>query len=193
MFPWYSTSKSYVPLLSILKSISILFVPLSVPLPTISLVFVSLIVISPLVTGLWFSLSVTVMFTVVFLIVALVTVAIVLDVRLTMFISCVVVDVLYSSFPVYVTVIVLGPTGKSSSTVMLPSVSVSLFIVVLSGSVIVTGAFAIGVSVIGSFTVMFILVSSYILDSTVMSVVDARFSTLMLLVYYCYLCSWCCL
>ena len=155
-----------------------MFVPLSVPLPTISLVFVSLIVISPLVTGLWFSLSVTVTFTVVFLIVAFVTVAIVLDARLTMFISCVVVDVLYSSFPVYVTVIVLGPTGKSSSTVMFPLVSVSLFIVVLSGSVIVTGAFAIGSPVIGSFTVMFILVSSYILDSTVMLVVDARFSTL---------------
>lgn len=95
----------------------------------------------------------------VFRIVALVIVAMAFDARLTTFIVCVVVDVLYSSFPVYVTVIVLGPTGKSRSTFMSPSWSVSLFIVSPFGSVIVTGALVIGVSVTGSVTVIVILVS----------------------------------
>ena len=158
--------------------ISMLFVPFSVPLPTISSVFVSLIVISPLVTGSWVMLSVPVTFTVVFLIVAFVSVAVVFDALFTTFIVCVVVDVLYSSFPVYVTVIVLGPTGKSRLTFMLPSVSVSQFIVSPLGSVIVTGAFAIGVPVTGSRTVIVILVSSYTSLSIVMVVCDARFITL---------------
>lgn len=155
-----------------------LFVPFSVPLPTILSVFVSLIIISPLVTGSWVILSVTVTFTVVFRIVALVIVAMVFDARLTTFIVCVVVDVLYSSFPVYVTVIVLGPTGKSRSTFMSPSWSVSLFIVSPFGSVIVTGALVIGVSVTGSVTVIVILVSWYTSLLTIILIVDSLFSTL---------------
>jgi len=154
-----------------------LFELCSVVLPITLFVFVSITSTYPLVTGFPVSLSVMVTSIVVFLIVLFTMFAFVLDSLFCMLIVIVSCDVLYSLFPLNVTVTVFVPTGRSTGTVICPSWSVLVFMVSPFGSVMVTGAFAIGVAVTGSVTLIVILESSYTSLFTVICVCDALLDT----------------
>ena len=90
-----------------------LLFPFSVPVPTVLPVLVSMMLMVPLVTGVPVVLSVTVTFIVVFLTLLLVTVAVVSDSLCCTCMFCVLVLLLYSSFPANSTVTLLLPTGRS--------------------------------------------------------------------------------
>ncbi len=106
-----------------------LLFPFSVPLPIVLPVLVSMMLMLPLVTGVFVVLSVIVTFIVVFLTLLFVTVAVVRDSLWFTIISCVLLLLLYSLFPLNSTLTLLVPTGRLRSTFTVPVLPVLLFIV----------------------------------------------------------------
>ena len=151
----------------------------SVPVASTALFTEFITVTVPLVIALPVVASRTFTCIVVLPSVLFVIVALVVDGLCCTFTVIVVLVLLYSVVGVVSIVSVFCPTGNSGVMVMLPFLLVVPVIVVPSGSVTVTGVFAIGWLVTGSTTLMFIVVFPIVLLVVCVSICAVLLVTVM--------------